>query len=68
MWAKPSFSISREISSSVGNVSCEGGLFGRNCFSLGNRNVRMRVRISSHGKKSQLSAPITPNTTLFVKK
>src|SRR5213082_656781 len=67
-WAKPSFSISRLISSRAGNRLLEGGVLGRKRFSLGSLKVRMRVRISSHGRKSQLAAPATPQAAFPVMK
>ena len=50
----------------VGKTSGEGGLFGRSVFSRGSRSARMRVRISSQGRKSQLRALSRPSTQLPV--
>ena len=44
--------------------SLDGGDFGRSCFSFGKRSARMRVRISTHGKKNQAAAATAPRIWL----
>jgi len=50
----------------VGKISEDGGDFGRSLFSFGKRSARMRVRISSQGRKSQLKAAHNPRIQLPV--